>query len=194
LFRLVWGFVGSPRSRFSDFVHPWAAVKAHAARLSRLSPPRSVGHNPLGGWMIVAMLVALAGMATTGLFASGRHAAGALASFVPVGLTAIAGEVHELLGNIMIGLVIVHVAGVAADWFLTRENIVKAMIDGRKQLPADVAVGERPLVGGARAALVGAICLAVVAGLILATDYSLDRAALQQNGAASAAGIEQEPG
>ncbi|HEY3145134.1 MAG TPA: cytochrome b/b6 domain-containing protein, partial [Dongiaceae bacterium] len=116
LFRLVWGFVGSPRSRFTDFVHPWAAVKAYAARLRRFSPPRSVGHNPLGGWMIVVMLAVLAGMVTTGVFASGRHAAGALASVVPVELTALAGDAHELLGNVMIGLVIVHVAGVAADW------------------------------------------------------------------------------
>src|SRR5262245_9115253 len=194
LFRVVWGFIGSPRSRFRDFVHPWAAVKAYAARLRRLSPPRSVGHNPLGGWMIVVMLVALAGMVTTGVFASSRHAAGALADLVPVGLTAIAAEVHEFLGNVMIGLVIVHVAGVAVDWFLTRENIVKAMINGRKPLPAEAAVRERPLVGGGRAALVGIVCLAVVAGLIVATDYSLDRATLQQNGAATATSIEEQPG
>jgi cytochrome b len=194
LFRLVWGFVGSPRSRFSDFVHPWAAVKAYTQRLRRLSPPRSVGHNPLAGWMIVVMLALLAGMVTTGIFASGRHAAGALASYVPVELTALAGDIHGLLGNIMIGLVIVHVAGVAADWLLTRENLVKAMINGRKPLPADVAVQERPLVGGARAVLVGVFCLGIVAALIAATDYSLDRATMQQNGAAAAASIERQPG
>src|SRR5262245_8417492 len=61
LFRLVWGFVGSPRSRFSDFVYSWASVKAYAARLGRLKPPHSVGHNPLGGWMIVIMLAVLTG-------------------------------------------------------------------------------------------------------------------------------------
>jgi cytochrome b len=194
LFRLVWGFVGSPRSRFTDFVHPWAAVKAYAARLRRLAPPRSVGHNPLGGWMIVAMLAVLAGMVTTGVFASGRHAAGALASVVPVELTALAGDIHGFLGNVMIGLVIVHVAGVAADWLLTRENLVKAMINGRKRLPVDVSVRERPLVGGARAALIGVFCVGVVAALIAATDYSLDRAALQQGGTASETSIEQRPG
>lgn len=194
LFRLVWGFIGSPRSRFSDFVHPWAAVRAYVAGLRRLSPPPSIGHNPLSGWMIVVMLVVLAGMVTTGVFASGRHAAGALASVVPVELTAVAGEVHGFLGNVMIALVIVHVAGVAVDWFLTRENIVKAMIDGRKHLPAEAAVRERPLVGGTRAVLVGVVCLAVVGGLIFATDYSLDRASLQQNGARTAVSIEEQPG
>jgi hypothetical protein len=117
-----------------------------------------------------------------------------MASAVPVELTAIAGEVHELLGNVMIALAIVHVAGVAVDWFLTRENLVKAMINGCQHLPAEAAVRERPLVGGTRAALVGVACLAAVGGLIFATDYSLDRASLQQNGAKTATSIEEEPG
>jgi hypothetical protein len=94
----------------------------------------------------------------------------------------------------MIALVIVHVAGVAADWLLTRENLVKAMINGRKPLPAEISARERPLVGGARAALIGAFCLAIVGGLIAATDYTLDRSTLQQGGSASEAATEQQPG
>jgi cytochrome b len=193
LFRLVWGFVGSPRSRFADFMHPWTEIKSYAAGLRRFAPPRSVGHNPLGGWMILVMLVVLAVLVITGLFASGRHAAGALATTVPVELTALLGEAHELFGNIMIALVIVHVAGVAVDWLLTRENIVKAMVTGSKTLPAEISAQERPLVGGVRAALIGVFCLVVVGGLVAATDYSLNRAALQQGGPAEAAS-EQEPG
>jgi|EndMetStandDraft_4_1072995.scaffolds.fasta_scaffold210155_2 cytochrome b len=184
LFRLVWGFVGSPRSRFADFMHPWTEVKSYAARLRRLAPPRSIGHNPLGGWMILVMLAALVGLVITGVFASGRNAAGALATSVPVDLTAVLGEAHEFFGNVMIALVIVHVAGVVVDWLLTRENIVKAMVTGRKRLPADLSARERPLVGGARAGLIGVFCLAVVGGLVAATDYSLNRAALQQGVAA----------
>lgn len=190
LFRLVWGFVGSPRSRFADFMHPWAEVKSYAARLRRFAPPRSVGHNPLGGWMILVMLAVLAALAATGLFASGRHAAGALATTVPVELTALLGEAHELLGNIMIALVIVHVVGVAVDWLLTRENIVKAMVTGRKTLPPDISAGEGPLVGRARAALIGVFCLAIVGGLVAATDYSLNRATLQQGAGAPALSSE----
>jgi cytochrome b len=194
LFRLVWGFVGSPRSRFADFVRPWAAVKGHIAGLRRFAPQRSVGHNPLGGWMIVLMLVILGGMVATGTFASGRHAAGALADVVPVGFTAIAGDVHQVLGNAMIALVVIHLAGIAVDWVLTRENIVKAMINGHKQLPAALSVQERPLVGGARAALIGLVCLGLVIALVATTDYSLDRATLGQGGTASHATLEDQPG
>lgn len=191
LFRLAWGFVGSPRSRFADFMHPWTEVKSYVARLRRFAPPRSVGHNPLGGWMILVMLAVLAALTVTGLFASGRHAAGALATTVPVELTALLGEAHELLGNIMIALVIVHVVGVAVDWLLTRENIVKAMVTGRKTLPAEISAREGPLVGRARAALIGVFCLAIVGGLVAATDYSLNRATLQQGGEAPAVSSEE---
>lgn len=194
LFRLVWGFVGSPRSRFADFMHPWTEVKSYVAGLRRFAPPRSIGHNPLGGWMIIVMLAALAGAVITGIFASGRHAAGAFATSVPVGLTALAGEAHEFLGNVMIALVIVHVCGVAVEWLLTRENIVKAMVNGHKKLPAEISARERPLIGGARAAVIGVLCLGVVAGLIAKTDFTLDRSSLQQGGTASEATIENEPG
>jgi cytochrome b len=76
LFRLIWGFIGSPRSRFADFLKSWRTVKAYAARLARLDPPHSIGHNPLGGWMIGVMLATLLGMVGTGLFAASRRAAG----------------------------------------------------------------------------------------------------------------------
>jgi cytochrome b len=193
LFRLVWGFVGSPRSRFADFMHPWIEVKSYGRRLRRLAPPRSVGHNPLGGWMILVMLAVLAVLVVTGLFASSRHAAGALATAIPVGLTAIAGEAHELLANILIALVIVHVVGVVVDWALTRENIVKAMVTGRKRLPAEVAARERPLTGGLPAVLIGLVCAAVVVALVAATDFSLNREALRQGGATSEGTMEQLP-
>lgn len=181
LFRLIWGFVGSPRSRFADFVQPWPVVKAYVERLRRLQPPRSVGHNPLGGWMIIVLLVVLVTMIMTGLFASGRQAAGPLAHFIPVAFTAVAGEIHEFVSNILIGLIVVHLAGVVVEWLLTRENLVKAMINGRKELPGDLVAQERPLVGAGRAALVGIVSLLLVGGLIAATDFSANRASLQSS-------------
>src|SRR5262245_11271175 len=54
-FRLIWGFIGSPRSRFADFLRPWSAVKAYTERLRRLQPTPAIGHNPLGGWMIIIL-------------------------------------------------------------------------------------------------------------------------------------------
>ncbi len=179
LFRLLWGFIGSPRSRFVDFVRPWPTVRTYLDRLRRLQPPSAVGHNPLGGWMIVVLLTALAVMIATGLFASGRHAAGPFAHLISVGETGALGTVHSLVANLLIGLICVHIAGVAVEWFLTGENLVKSMVNGRKELPADVAAQERPTVGMGRAAAVGLLCLVLIAALIAATDFSADRASLQ---------------
>ena len=59
LFRLIWGFWGSAHSRFSDFIYSLGSVGAYVGRLVRLEPPKYVGHNPLGGWMVVLLLVVL---------------------------------------------------------------------------------------------------------------------------------------
>jgi hypothetical protein len=129
--------------------------------------------------MIVLLLVTLATMVGTGLFASSRHAAGPFAHLIPVSMTATLGNIHQLVSNFLIGLVVVHIAGVAVEWLLTGENLVKAMINGRKCLSAELADVERPTTPARRAALVGLVCLALVAGLAAATNFSATRASLQ---------------
>lgn len=172
LFRLVWGFVGSPRSRFSDFLLPWPTVRAYAQRLLRLNPPHSVGHNPLGGWMIAAMLAALFGMVATGLFAASRRAAGPLAPLISPAAAHEIGQIHQLISNLMIGLVILHLAGVLGDWLLTRDNLIKSMITGRKSLSTQDAAKEGRLAPAGRAVIVGLIALALMAGLVMLTDFA----------------------
>ena len=172
LFRLVWGFIGSPRSRFRDFLQPWPMVRVYAARLARLSPPHSIGHNPLGGWMIGAMLATLLTMILTGLFAAGRRATGPFAHWLATGTAHQIGGLHQVISNLMIGLVALHVAGVLADWLLTRDNLVKAMITGRKSLSPEEAATEGRLAPMGRAALIGLLALALTAGLAAMTDFA----------------------
>jgi cytochrome b len=180
LFRLFWGFIGSQRSRFADFLHRWPVVKGYIERLRRFDPPHSVGHNPLGGWMIVVLLSTLLAMVATGLLAAGRRAAGPLADLVPLPAAALAGQLHSLISNLLIGLIVVHLAGVAVDWFLTGDNLVKAMLTGRKQLSIASAAREGKVAPPWRAVLVGLLSLALVAGLTLSTDYTRTRNTLSQ--------------
>ncbi len=175
LFRLAWGFLGSPRSRFGDFIHRWPVVRAYIERLRRFDPPPSVGHNPLGGWMIVVLLATLAGMIATGLFAASRRAAGPLAGLVSPALAGLLGNLHSLISDLLIALIVVHLAGVAVDWFLTGDNLVKAMITGRKRLPAGSAAAERPLAPAWRALVVALLSLALAAVLAVSTDYTRTR-------------------
>lgn len=67
IFRLIWGFVGSRHARFSDFVRPPAVVYQYVKSLLAGQPPHYIGHNPLGGWMVIAMLITLFAVTLSGL-------------------------------------------------------------------------------------------------------------------------------
>ena len=180
LFRMAWGFVGSPRSRFADFLHGWPMVRRYAGQLLRLDPPHSIGHNPLGGWMMALLIATVTGMIATGLFAVGRGAAGPLAGMVPIAFASLARSLHKLLSNFLIALIVAHLAGVAADWFLTGDNLVKSMLTGRKRLAPEDAVRERPIAPIRRAVFLGILALAATAALSISTDYTRNLSTLSQ--------------
>lgn len=121
--RLVWGFVGSAHARFADFVYRPSRVVGYLADMARLRARRTLGHNPAGGAMVVALLLVLAATAGSG-FAMTTDAFHD-AHWVE--------EVHEVMANVAILLVGLHLAGVAVASLEHRENLVRAMITGRKR-------------------------------------------------------------
>lgn len=131
LFRVIWGFIGTPHARFSDFVRPWGEVREHLASVMRLSPKSSVGHNPAGGWMVILLLVMLlaTSLSGAGLWILGEG------SVLGEGLE----EAHEFLANTTLLLVVIHVGGVLVESLLSGENLIKAMLTGRK--PAAPSAG-----------------------------------------------------
>lgn len=124
LFRLVWGFVGGEHARFADFLRP-GRLAAHLRGLLGGRPSPELGHNPLGGIAIVALLGLTAGVIVSGF------------------LTLRGGEddLHEAVGYGLLALIGVHVVAVAAMSLIGRENLVRAMVTGRK--PADRHAGAR---------------------------------------------------
>ncbi len=173
VFRLVWGFVGSVHSRFSDFVYSGRSVKDYAKQLLKFNPPRFVGHNPLGGWMVILMLAVLAGTVVTGLFSGNDEgSAGILLPLIAAPGGDGLAEVHEFFGNFIMVLAAIHVLAVFVDWFLTKENLVMAMITGRKTLDDTEANKQRPLVSGWRGVAAALIAAALGAGLFQQTDFA----------------------
>lgn len=144
LFRLAWGFVGSRHSRFRDFVSPPAVAMEHARELGRLRPPRTLGHNPLGGWMLLALLGCLAVTAGSGMFAAGRDIAGPLAAQLSPAVAHAVKEAHELCANLLLVLIAGHLGGVVVETLLTRENLVHAMLTGFKHAPLEVVADDAP--------------------------------------------------
>ena len=121
--RILWGFVGPRHARFSNFVRPPREVLAYVRDVALLRAPRYIGHNPAGGAMIMALLVALAGTCVTGYMMITDAYWG----------SKMLEHVHEFLANSTIGLVVAHVLGVLIASFEHRENLVVSMISGRKR-------------------------------------------------------------
>ncbi len=121
--RLVWGLVGSKYARFSNFLVGPRKVGAFAMQSMRLKAPRHIGHNPAGAVMIIALLATLIGLTITGHLMTTDAYWGSKAME----------EVHEGLAYFALSLVLLHVFGVIFTSVEHGENLVKAMITGRKR-------------------------------------------------------------
>lgn len=122
--RLVWGCIGSSHARFKDFVYKPKAVINYARALRQHDEQHYVGHNPLGGYMVLALLVTVALTSISGwLYTTDRF----------WGIEWV-GETHELLSNALLALIALHIGGVLFASYRERENLVAAMFHGRKRM------------------------------------------------------------
>lgn len=121
--RVVWGFVGTMHARFADFVPRPATLIAYLKALARGREPRTIGHNPAGAMMILALLAVLAGLGLTGWMST---------------LDAFWGEewlteTHEALGDALLVMVMIHALAAIVESVRHRENLVLSMVTGRKR-------------------------------------------------------------
>lgn len=135
--RLVWGFVGPRHARFTDFVRGPGQVLGYLRESLRLAAPRHLGHNPLGGAMVVALLllVGLTGLSGMALYGA-QELSGPLAGLMsgtPPAVGEALEETHEVLANLTLVFIAAHVAGVLFSSFAHRENLILAMLTGRKR-------------------------------------------------------------
>ncbi len=154
VWRVLWGLTGSRYARFSDFVVGPRAAIAYLAGLVTGTSRRYVGHSPAGGAMILALLTLIAATVGTGIVADpdgapkpqpgvtvtaqvrnaeagrarsheGREGRREHESFI--------GEVHAVLANITLFLIVLHILGVALASVVHHENLARAMITGKKR-------------------------------------------------------------
>ena len=169
LLRIVWGLIGTRHARFGDFLYSPRRVVDYIKGLTSSTPQHYLGHNPAGGWMIMALLASLLITSLTGLQVYGLEGYGPLAydqrstalvstafadTDVPTRQIRYADddhdqgtlesteelweEVHEFFANLTLLLIFVHIIGVLVAGRLHKENLVKAMITGNKQVPRNV--------------------------------------------------------
>ena len=128
LFRLVWGLIGTKYARFSQFIKAPSEIIGHLKGLLSGHEHSSPGHNPVGGLVMLGLMLAILVIGLTGYF-SIKEFLGNLMS-----------EAHEAIASLTLGLVIIHVVAAIVMSLLQKENLVKAMVDGRKKGLPDQAI------------------------------------------------------
>lgn len=135
LFRILWGFAGGTHARFRDFVRGPDAVARYAHSLIRDTAPTHRGHNPLGGWSVVLMLVSLLVQAVTGLFANDDvMMEGPLAKHVSGDAGALFTAIHDLNAGILLTLILIHILAVLFYLLRRKQNLIAPMFTGRKAI------------------------------------------------------------
>lgn len=127
LFRLVWGVIGPRYARFSQFVTSPAKTIAY---LRASQSARHAGHNPLGAWSILAMLLLFIFQSATGLFANDDvMTQGPLAQFVSNDTVALFTRMHSFSEYLLYAIIGLHLAAIAF-YTLRGEKLVQPMVSG----------------------------------------------------------------
>jgi cytochrome b len=133
IFRLIWGVVGGYYARFASFVRSPASAMRYARSLMRPGHPRYPGHNPLGGWSVIAMLLALMLQVGTGLFATDEiFTQGPLYPLVSDSTADWLTGIHVFNQWVIVSLVALHLAAVLFYFIVKHDNLITPMITGVK--------------------------------------------------------------
>ncbi|MDH5559609.1 MAG: cytochrome b/b6 domain-containing protein [Deltaproteobacteria bacterium] len=133
LFRLGWGWLGHFFSRFGNFLLPPKPVLSYVKVLIKGENPKSLGHNPLAGWVMIFLLVLLSMITVSGLIVlGGEEKIGFLATLITVPQGHFAKSIHVFLSKLLVVSIGIHLLGVLLNSLLHKENYVISMITGKK--------------------------------------------------------------
>lgn len=168
VFRIVWGFIGPRHARFTSFLKGPSAVARYAKGLAgRGEGLASVGHNPLGGLMVIIMLLLAAFQVATGLFATDDIAyTGPFNSAVSGGTASLLTHLHQINFNLIWAAIALHIGAITYYAFVKRQNLVPAMLHGWKPaeaVPAGEAITSSELW---KALVVMIVAAAIVYGIL----------------------------
>jgi cytochrome b len=132
IFRVIWGFAGPRYARFKNFVvgpkQVWLYLRGSKAI-------ETAGHNPLGAWSVMALLLVVGVQAVTGLFASDDILTnGPLNSYVSSQTASLMTTIHKWNKIALLALVGLHLVAILI-YTIRGKGLVKPMITGDK--PSD---------------------------------------------------------
>ena len=166
VFRILWGFCGSSTARFASFLHGPVTSARYGIDFLLRRPRHFLGHNPLGGTVVYALLGLLAFQGISGLFSYDDHdsnAGGPLAGKVSDAVWGFATKWHLKLFDGILLLIALHVVANVLYLVWKRENLVRAMLTGKKPARHYEDQPSAQIKGTGRAL----VCLAVAAAVVL---------------------------
>jgi cytochrome b len=162
-FRIFWGFIGTRHARFAQFLRGPRATVAYFRALLRGAAAATPGHNPVGAWMVLFLLVALVAQGVTGLFANDEiFNTGPLYGYISDALSLRLTSWHRRLFGWILVAVVLHVLAVVAHRLLAGHDLIGPMFSGKK--PANL-VAEEDAISSSRLWL-AAVLLAGVAAAV----------------------------
>ncbi len=132
--RILWGFVGSRHARFSDFLTGPRKLAIYIGALLQGKAPRYIGHNPAGAWMMVVLVALATTCGVTGVMMEQDAFWGV--EWVE--------DVHETAADLILVMAILHVLAALVESWHHRENLIRAMITGRKRAATGTDVDHAP--------------------------------------------------
>jgi cytochrome b len=172
IFRILWGFVGPKHARFSSFLRGPTGIWRYAKALGAGTMIETAGHNPLGGLSVILLLALVGFQAFTGLFTTddiiwtGPYN-GAVSSEWATNLT----HWHHVNFNLILAAVTLHLLAIAFYFLVKKQNLVGAMLHGKKYVAENDAITKSEIV---RAIIVIVIAAALVYWLLAAAPVAPD--------------------
>lgn len=162
LFRFVWGLIGGKWSRFASFIYSPGTLIAYLKGQGR--PEHSAGHNPLGAGSVFALLGFLALQVGTGLISDDEITnQGPLSRFVSNARVSLATWWHKDVGKwVIAALIVLHIAAIVFYLYKKKENLIRPMIDGDKQMAQAIEPSKDTVGSRVAALIVLAVCGAFV--------------------------------
>lgn len=174
VFRLLWGVVGGASARFSLFVRGPGAAIAYARGLISGAGARYLGHNPLGAWMVVALLIVIALQGVTGLYSADEDRliiSGPLAKTVSDAAVSFASRWHHKFFDLLQVLIAVHVGAALFYQYVKKDRLITAMTRGVK--PREPYIDLQETSGGGWG--LAAVCLVCATAVVLGAILLLER-------------------
>jgi cytochrome b len=166
LFRIFWGVIGSSTARFSSFIKGPRAIAASVGDLARGRMDKVVGHNPLGGLSVAAMLALVVADVVLGLFATNEDGdqPGPFGKYLTFDQGSAVTHWHHWVFNALVALICLHLAAIVFYAVVKRDNLVGPMLTGHKR----AALAADPLTHAPLWRLLAAVAVAALTAYFIA--------------------------